>query len=152
MLRAVIFDFDGVIADTEILHLRAFNAVLVQHGVEISEEEYYKHYLGLTDVECFGELVGQGRLGIDEQKIAELVREKNEVFERLVKDDGGIIDGVVDFLEMLPPGMVVQRLTGDPVRSELVAPLWALEKTENLKTLRERLKSRDTWQGRLYGG
>jgi radical SAM protein (TIGR01212 family) len=58
---------------------------------------------------------------------------------------------VVDFLELLPPGMVVQRLTGDPIRSELTAPSWALDKSENLRLINESLERRDTWQGRIYG-
>ncbi len=57
---------------------------------------------------------------------------------------------VVDVLELLPPDMVIQRLTGDPIGIELVAPLWAKDKSENLKLIRERLEERDTWQGRLY--
>jgi len=57
---------------------------------------------------------------------------------------------VVDLLELLPPDMVIQRLTGDPVKSELVAPSWALEKSENLRLIKESLERRDTWQGRLY--
>jgi len=57
---------------------------------------------------------------------------------------------VVDILELLPSSVVIQRLTGDPVRSELVAPLWAQHKSENLKLIRDRLEERDTWQGRLY--
>jgi radical SAM protein (TIGR01212 family) len=57
---------------------------------------------------------------------------------------------VVDFLELLPPNMVVQRLTGDPVKSELAAPSWAVEKSENLRLINESLERRDTWQGRLY--
>ena len=60
------------------------------------------------------------------------------------------VDLVVDFLELLPPDMVIQRLTGDPVKSELVAPSWALEKSENLRLIKESLERRDTWQGRLY--
>ncbi len=60
-------------------------------------------------------------------------------------------DLVVDFLECIPPDMVVQRLTGDPVKSELVAPSWAGEKTKNLNLIRETLERRNTWQGRLYG-
>lgn len=57
---------------------------------------------------------------------------------------------VVDFLELLPPDMVIQRLTGDPARSELVAPSWALEKSKNLNHIRATLERRDTWQGRLF--
>lgn len=57
---------------------------------------------------------------------------------------------VIDFLERLPREVVVQRLTGDPVKRDLVAPDWAAEKTQNLKTIQRRLEERDTWQGRLY--
>jgi hypothetical protein len=60
------------------------------------------------------------------------------------------IEGVVDFLEVLPPDMVIQRLTGDPIGVELVAPLWANDKSENLRRIRQRLEERETWQGRLY--
>ena len=57
---------------------------------------------------------------------------------------------VVDFLELLPPDMVIQRLTGDPAKSELVAPGWATEKSKNLNHIRETFERRNTWQGRLF--
>ena len=61
-------------------------------------------------------------------------------------------DLVVDFLEVLPPGMVIQRLTGDPQGTELLAPLWALDKSRNLNLIKSRLEERNTRQGRLFGG
>jgi radical SAM protein (TIGR01212 family) len=60
------------------------------------------------------------------------------------------IERVVDVLELLPPDMVIQRLTGDPIGMELVAPLWAKDKSGNLRRIRQRLEERDTWQGRRY--
>ena len=60
------------------------------------------------------------------------------------------IELVVDFLELIPPTMVIQRLTGDPISSELVAPLWAMDKSRNLRLIRERLEERNTWQGIKY--
>ena len=57
---------------------------------------------------------------------------------------------VVDFLELLPPDMVIQRLTGDPINSELAAPLWAKEKQVNLRLIQTILERRETWQGRYY--
>lgn len=59
-------------------------------------------------------------------------------------------DRVVDVLELLPPEVVIQRLTGDPAEHELVAPQWALKKNENLRMIQEKLKDRCTWQGRRY--
>ena len=60
-------------------------------------------------------------------------------------------DLVVDFLELLPPNMVIQRLTGDPIHSQLVAPSWAKKKSENLRLIQETFERRNTWQGRLFG-
>jgi radical SAM protein (TIGR01212 family) len=61
------------------------------------------------------------------------------------------IDLVCDFLERLPPGMVIQRLTGDPHPAELVAPEWTLQKRANLDLIYAQLEKRDTWQGKRAG-
>lgn len=61
------------------------------------------------------------------------------------------VDLVVDFLEILSPDTVIQRLTGDPpARSALIAPSWAVQKTKNLALIRAALEKRDTRQGRRY--
>ncbi len=60
------------------------------------------------------------------------------------------VEMVCDFLERLPSNMVIQRLTGDPHPGELVAPLWALNKTKNLNLIRKTLEIQDTWQGKRY--
>jgi len=54
---------------------------------------------------------------------------------------------VADFLELLPPHLVIHRLTGDPHREELVAPSWCLEKSKVLKDIREELARRGSRQG-----
>jgi len=60
-------------------------------------------------------------------------------------------DLVCDFLEILPPQFVIQRLTSDPDLNELVAPAWALHKRETLHLIHKRMDERDTWQGKKYG-
>lgn len=59
-------------------------------------------------------------------------------------------DFVIDCLEILPPDMVIHRLTGDGPRKLLVAPLWSTDKKRVLNTIAKRMKERYTWQGRLY--
>jgi hypothetical protein len=61
-------------------------------------------------------------------------------------------DLVCDFLEHIPKNMVIQRLTGDPHPEELVAPQWALKKTENMALIKKTLEKRDTWQGKFVTG
>ena len=48
MIRAVVFDFDGVIANTEPLHFRALRDVLAREAVVLTEADYYGRYSGTT--------------------------------------------------------------------------------------------------------
>ena len=101
MLRAVIFDFDGVITDSEILHLRAFNKVLAQYNIEIKTEQYYKEYLGFTDRNCFEAVADSNKLGLDFGQVENLIRQKNRIFEKLASTEAAIFEGVPEFLQML---------------------------------------------------
>ena len=53
MLRAVIFDFDGVIVDTERFHFQALKRVLAEEGIPLTWEEYTQAYLAMDDKKCF---------------------------------------------------------------------------------------------------
>lgn len=64
-------------------------------------------------------------------------------------DQTEYVEQVCDFLERLPSRLIIQRLTGDPHRNELVAPLWSLEKSQTLQMIKKTLEERDTWQGKL---
>ena len=75
-------------------------------------------------------------------------RYKNGEFRCLDRDE--YVNLVVDFLELLPCDTVIQRLTGDPGKSDLLAPDWAVYKMENLKCIQDTLERRKTWQGRLH--
>ncbi|KXG44694.1 TIGR01212 family radical SAM protein [Tepidibacillus decaturensis] len=57
---------------------------------------------------------------------------------------------VVDMIEILPPEMVVHRLTGDGPPDLLVEPLWTLKKWEVLNGIDKELARRDTWQGKYF--
>lgn len=119
MLRAVIFDFDGVITDSEVLHFRAFNAVLEQHGFQLTKNEYYKDYLGMADKDCFKALIGEGRLRIREDQVQGLVQQKTRVFEQLARTEGRIIEGVREFLDMLAGAQVPIAICSGALRPEI---------------------------------
>jgi radical SAM protein (TIGR01212 family) len=57
---------------------------------------------------------------------------------------------VVDFIELLPPETIIQRLTGDGPRDMLLAPAWSLNKWEVLNAIDAELENRDSWQGKCY--
>jgi len=119
MLRAIVFDFDGVITDSEVLHLRSFNQVLAQYGVEISTRDYYKKYLGLSDLDCFKALVDKKVLQKPAKGIESLAKEKTEVFEKLAKTEGRIIEGVRDFLQMLSQNNIPMAICSGALLTEI---------------------------------
>lgn len=59
---------------------------------------------------------------------------------------------VVDFLELLPPHCVIDRLSGDAFADSLIGPAWCAEKTTVRTRIEEELARRDTWQGRKWEG
>ncbi|MEW6333444.1 MAG: TIGR01212 family radical SAM protein [Thermodesulfobacteriota bacterium] len=59
---------------------------------------------------------------------------------------------VCDILEILPPEMVIQRLTADGYRDIFLGPQWAKNKLAVLHAIDRELEARDSWQGIKYGG
>ncbi len=62
------------------------------------------------------------------------------------------ISRVVDFIELLPPKMVIHRLTGDPHPEELLAPAWCRDKSRVLRRIKEEFGRRGSRQGRRFVG
>ena len=119
MLKAVIFDFDGVITDSEILHLRAFNQSLAQYGIEITKNDYYTMYLGFNDTDCYKLLIEKGLLKMDEQQINTLMIQKKKIFEQLAKAEGKMIEGVRDFLNMLEQNNIPMAICSGSLLTEV---------------------------------
>jgi len=101
MLKAVIFDFDGVISDSEPIHYKAINAVISRFGIQIPRDKYWADYLGFNDVDCFAAVSDDYNLSLTSRAVDELVGEKFGVFEKLAAGQSSIIDGVAGFIEML---------------------------------------------------
>lgn len=101
MLRAVIFDFDGVIADAEPLHLKGFQEVLATEGIELTEKEYFDRYLAFDDKRCFEEVLKDKNKPYDGELIERLIQRKSTVLSELIKDGLVIFPGVVDLIKEL---------------------------------------------------
>ena len=82
-MRALIFDFDGVLADTEELHRAAFDAVASTLGGACSRADYYGRFLGLPDRDCLAALCAQVGVTPDAQQLDLLVASKRQHFAQL---------------------------------------------------------------------
>jgi HAD superfamily hydrolase (TIGR01509 family) len=98
VLRAVLFDFDGVIVLSEPLHFAAFAEVFGRHGVTISEHEYYDGYLGLTDRECVARIVEDSGRADLRARSRELLDEKIAAMRRRIARGIPLCPGVETFV------------------------------------------------------
>ncbi len=62
------------------------------------------------------------------------------------------LDALVEFLELLPPSTIVERISGDAPPDYFVGPSWCLDKSAVLLALDAELERRNTWQGRRFEG
>jgi beta-phosphoglucomutase len=97
-LHAIVFDFDGVIADSERLHLRAYQDVLRPEGVELSDRDYYDRYLGYDDLGVFRELGKDRGWPVDDGRVAELIASKGRRYEELAAAGEMLYPGAADFI------------------------------------------------------
>lgn len=83
---AIVFDFDGVLVDSEPLHFAAFEEVATELGVSLSYERYLKTYIGFDDREAFETLLAEAGQPADAGRVARLTQEKEPRFARLARE------------------------------------------------------------------
>lgn len=101
MLTAVIFDFDGIIVDTEPIHFRAFQEVLRPLGLSYSWDDYLERYIGFDDRDAFREVFRVSGRDLDEELLKSLINEKARVFEEIVQKGVQPYPGVIELVKSL---------------------------------------------------
>jgi beta-phosphoglucomutase len=99
MLKAIIFDCDGVIADTEPLHLATAQKVLKEEGIYLTDQDYFNEYLALDDKGCFTKAFANHGRTISKEQLAELINRKALYVEPLMQVNLKLFPGINDFIE-----------------------------------------------------
>ncbi len=102
MLDAIVFDFDGVIVDSEPLHFAAFLETVRPMGVRFDYAQYLEHYVGYDDRDVIriilGEVLGRPEEAADPQRIADLCHSKQLAFEAIVAQGARPIPGALELI------------------------------------------------------
>lgn len=99
MLKAIIFDCDGIIADNEPLHLRMFQKVLGEEGISLTPKEYYDIYLGMSDRGCFTAVLSAHEQSTDPSRINKLIRQKARYYQQAIQQELIVLPGVKDLAQ-----------------------------------------------------
>jgi beta-phosphoglucomutase len=97
-LQAIVFDFDGVIANSEPLHLQAFQLALAEDGLTLTPQEYYTRYLGYDDVGVFEAIARDRGLAMTDRHVTAMVTRKGTKMQELLRADGVLFQGASDFI------------------------------------------------------
>ncbi|HET7219113.1 MAG TPA: HAD family phosphatase [Vicinamibacterales bacterium] len=112
MIAALVFDFDGVLVDSEPLHLRAYQEVLEPLGTSLPREEYYARYLGYDDNGVFRAVADSRGWRLDDRQIAALIAEKTRVFEQLTAGADHLYPGAAACITRLAPALPLGIASG----------------------------------------
>ncbi len=88
VIRALLFDFNGVLVDDEPLHLEMFQRVLAEEGVSLSREDYYAHYLGLDDRGCFAAVLAAAGEPAPLPRLMRLIARKASYYQERIREQG----------------------------------------------------------------
>jgi beta-phosphoglucomutase len=121
-LEAIVFDFDGVIADSEPLHCRAFQAILAGEGVELAERDYYERYLGFSDVGAFAAIGADRQLGWTAERIAALASRKAARLDELERGQSVLFPGAEAAIHRAADAVPIAIASG-ALRAEIVRVL-----------------------------
>jgi len=98
MIRAVIFDLDGTLADTEPLHFAAFREVLLPLGVELGRDEYFTRLIGYNDHDCFAAVLSERGAPYDETALDRLMSVKASVYQAMIAGHDVLYPGAAEFV------------------------------------------------------
>lgn len=112
MIRAVIFDFDGVIANSEPLHFRAYRDVLVDKGIALTESSYYELYLGYDDIGAFTAIAADTGTALTAADMASLVARKAVRLEELEQSGSVLFPGARDAIMRMADAFPIAVASG----------------------------------------
>ncbi len=118
MMRAVIFDFDGVIANTEPLHFEGLRRTLADIHIDLTEVDYYANYLGFDDRGCILEALRVHQRQISSSIVQELMAKKAAAYLASIQDHLVIFPGVREFIQDAAASVPLAIASG-ALRSEI---------------------------------
>ena len=120
-LRAIIFDFDGVIANSEPLHFQAFRDEAATRGVELTRDAYYRDYLGFDDASAFRAIAADNGQNWNAAEIEAMVARKAERIEALEAHTSVLFPGAAEAVRRaaaaVPIGIASGALTAEIQRT-----------------------------------
>lgn len=117
--EAVIFDFDGVIVDTEPLHYAAFQRTLKPYKLLFTWEEYVETYIGFDDRDAFRHAFSSQGIVLNIERLHGLIEQKASFFEEAIHEGVTPYPGAVELILHMKAGQTPLALCSGALRSDI---------------------------------
>jgi HAD superfamily hydrolase (TIGR01509 family) len=134
LLRTIIFDFDGIIVDSEPIIMKLTQEMAAKEGWVVSEEEYYRNYLALDDRGIVEHLFTSHGRAVDRPRVEELVNWKSRVYGDIIEDGLPTLPGAVDFVRQAAKRYPLAIASGS-ARSEIEHLLGKLQLRDHFRII-----------------
>lgn len=138
MISAIVWDFDGVIVDSEPLHYRAFLAAAASFGYTFDWDEYLEQFVGYDDRDAFRVMLGRSpgpSADEDSDQLTKLCADKAKAFEQVVNEGFDTIPGAIELIEQASSGDMVQAIASGATRQDIEIILQQLGLTSRFATI-----------------
>ena len=116
--KAILFDFDGVIVDSESLNMRARQRLLAKRSISFSKEHYNEHYLGVNDRDFLNKLENHFGLSLTAEEKNEFISERAKLSMELVEQGVKVFPGVASLINEQASKLKLAIVSGSQ-RSEI---------------------------------
>jgi len=117
--EAFIFDFDGVIVDTEPLHYAAFQKTLEPLGLHFTWQEYVETYIGFDDRDAFKHAFSRQEMVLGKETLRSLIEQKAAFFEEAIHAGVSPYPGAVELIHHLKENKIPLALCSGALRSDI---------------------------------
>jgi len=112
MIRAILFDLDGTLADTEPLHYAAFHETFLPEGIELAREEYFSRLIGFNDHDCFDTVLKENRRDASAAHLDRLIARKAVSYQNMIRNRDVMYPGAADFVRACAARFPLVLVTG----------------------------------------
>ncbi len=144
-MDALIFDFDGVIADSEPIHFDGFAKVLKGIGVELERDDYYEKYLGFDDHDGFAAVMADRSMDCSEERIDELTAQKTKIVQEIIRNSIQALPGAVELIHAAANAGLPIAICSGALREEIELALECIGAGEQFKLI---VAARDVAHGK----
>lgn len=121
-LEAVIWDMDGVMLDSRLIHFKAFRMIFEKHEIKVDKKRLQR-FFGMTNQQVIQFMVDQP---ISKELTDRIGREKDFLFQNIIRDQAVFLPGIKKWMEAFKQNEVRQALASSGSQGNINAILTAL--------------------------